>query len=325
MKPFEFVQPSDLAEALRLLQAGEGQARVIAGGSDLLAELKEGIAGYEQLVSLSAIGGLAGIRPEGDGLWLGAMVTLTELETEPRLEGPWELLRQAARGVATPEIRNQGTLGGNLCQRNRCFYFRSRWTPCWKKGHMQCPALEGRHQHYLSVMGGVGCHAANPSDLAPALLVLDATVAIEGAEGERSVRMAEFFLPPGGDIARDNVLQPGEIVKGVRLPAPLAGWKGTALKARERTAGDFALVGVAVGFALTDGVIRHACLALGGAATVPLRFPEGEAALEGAPPNQETAARAAAAVFDAATPLPHNGFKVDLGRALVERAVTSLA
>jgi xanthine dehydrogenase YagS FAD-binding subunit len=325
VRPFAFVEPTSLEEVIRQLAAGQPHARLIAGGSDLLGELKDDVVAYERLVSLAAIEELRQIGAENGGLRLGALVTVAELEYEPRLEGPYCILAEAARSVATPEIRNQGTLGGNLCQRPRCFYYRQALTPCLKKGGTDCPAVDSPYQAYLAVMGGHGCHSVHASDLAPPLLALGAQVSIAGPSGVRVLPLERFFSGPERDIRRENVLAADEVLTAVTLPAMPPAWRGTYLKTRERTAGDFPLVSAAVGYALEAGRIRQARLVLGGVAPVPWRSPEGEAVLEGQPPSPPLAARAAAAALEKAKALSHNAFKVEIGRATVERAVMIVA
>ena len=322
MKPFAFAEPGNLAEAVALL--GEGDSRAIAGGSDLLGELKEGTAHFGRLVSLAHIAELRSVRAVEGGLRIGAGVTLAGLETERRLRGPYGILAEAARGVATPEIRNQGTLGGNLCQRPRCLHFRSPWLDCVKKGGTGCPARDSEHQPYLSVMGGTVCWAVNASDLAPALLALEASACVHGPGGERVLALADFFAGPERDPTRETVLAPDELLSAVLLPAQPKRWQGTYLKARERTAGDFPLVSVAFGCQVSRGRIRDARLVLGGVAPVPWPCPDAAELLEGARPDAELPSHVAAAAFGHAMPLAGNGYKVDLGRALVARAVAQV-
>ena len=325
MRPFAFVEPTSLDEVIRQLTAGRSQARLIAGGSDLLGELKDDVVSYERLVSLAGVEELRHIREEGGGLRLGALVTVTQLEYEPRLRGPYRILAEAARSVATPEIRAQGTLGGNLCQRPRCLYYRHALTPCLKKGGADCPAVESPYQAYLSIMGGQGCYSVHASDLAPPLMTLGAQVSVAGPSGVRTLPLEQFFVGPEQDARRENVLAPDEVLTAVTLPAAPPGWRGTYVKARERTAGDFPVVSVAVGYALDAGRIRQARLVLGGVAPVPWRSQAGEAVLEDQPPSAALAARAAAAAMASAQPLSHNAFKVEIGRASVERAIIAVA
>jgi xanthine dehydrogenase YagS FAD-binding subunit len=301
-----------------------GSSRLIAGGSDLLGELKDGLVHYERLVSLRRIPGSSEIVDEDGGLRIGARVTLAQLEHAPRLTGPYRLLAEAARGVSTPEIRNQGTLGGNLCQRPRCLHYRSPWVACAKKGGFGCPASESRHQAYLSVFGGGACVAVNASDLAPVLVALGATAVIASMEGERVLPLSGFFSGPERDAKRENVLGIGEILAAIRLPVLPLDWRGVFLKSRERTAGDFPIVSAAVGCRIDDGRLRDVRLVLGGVAPVPRPCPEAAARLEGQPVSPELAQAAAAAAFANAIPLASNGYKLDLGHALVKRAVIEL-
>src|SRR6266446_2420420 len=193
MRPFEFVEPTTLADVISLLQGGPQQTRLIAGGSDLLGELKDDVVHYERLVSLAGIKALRDVHQDETGLHFGSLVTLAQLEHDPRLQGPYHILAEAARGVATPEVRNQGTLGGNLCQRPRCLYYRSALSPCLKKGGADCPAVAGPYQDYLSIMGGHGCFSVHASDLAPVLIALAGHVVLAGTTGDRALPLEQFF------------------------------------------------------------------------------------------------------------------------------------
>ena len=325
MRPFEFVEPTTLADVISLLQNGAQQARLIAGGSDLLGELKDDVVHYERLVSLSGIKALQDLHQDETGLRLGALVTIAQLEHEPRLQGPYHILAEAARGVATPEVRNQGTLGGNLCQRPRCLYYRSALSPCLKKGGTDCPAVTGPYQDYLSIMGGHGCFSVHASDLAPPLIALEGRVTLTGPAGERTLPLEQFFAGPEWGVQRENVLADDEVLTAVTLPPPELSWRGTYLKARERTAGDFPLVSAAVGYARDTGAIQHARVVLGGVAPIPWCSTQAEAVLTGQSPSPELAARAAEAALAAAQPLRHNAFKLDIARALIARAIMAVA
>ena len=325
MRPFEFVEPSTLDEVVSLLQGRTQQTHLIAGGSDLLGELKDDVVHYERLVSLAGITALQDLRQDETGLHVGALVTVAQLEHEPRLQGPYRILAEAARGVATPEVRNQGTLGGNLCQRPRCLYYRSALSPCLKKGGTDCPAATSPYQDYLSIMGGHGCFSVHASDLAPPLIALGGDVTLTGPTGERTLPLEQFFAGPERDVQRENVLAEAEVVTAVILPPLPLSWRGTYVKARERTAGDFPLVSAAVGYTLDDGAIQHARVVLGGVAPIPWRSPQAEAVLTGQSPAPELAARAAEAALAAAQPLRHNAFKLDIARALIARAIMAVA
>ncbi|MCZ6627688.1 MAG: FAD binding domain-containing protein [SAR324 cluster bacterium] len=321
MKPFAFHEPQSVAGAIEALEAGRENARLIAGGSDLLGQLKDGLVHYERLVSLGAIEGMREFHGDQSGLRIGAGATLARLEHEPLLTGPYSILAEAARGIATPEIRNQGTVGGNLCQRPRCLHYRSNWISCLKKGGADCPAVESSHQQYLSVFGGAGCFSVHASDLAPPLLALHASAVVAAKGGERTIPLSEFFAGPEQDVRRENTLSRNEVLTAVVVPAAPEGWRGAYLKFRERNAGDFPLVSVAFGCSLVEGKMQNVRMVLGAVSPMPRPCPEAEAVLEGQRPAPEFLEAAANAAFAPATPLPHNGFKVEIGRALVLRAM----
>ena len=323
MKSVTFVEPPDLAGVIAELSNGAG-ARLIAGGSDLLGELKEGSAAYSRLVSLGALDSLRSIEATPGGLRIGALVTISQLEFAPQLDGPYRILAEAARSVATPEIRNQGTVGGNLCQRPRCLHFRHALVSCLKKGGAGCPAIETPYQNYLSVFSGAGCYAVNASDLAPPLIALGASVTIAGSTGTRHLPLDLFFTGPEVDPRRENILEAGEVLTAINVPRMSGLWRGLYTKSRERTAGDFPIVSLALGYEMLDGM-TNVRVVLGGVDPTPLRSLAAEAVLEGQAPIEAIAAAAAHAALAGATPLPHNAFKLDLARALITRAVTRLA
>jgi len=324
MKPVTFIEPGDLIGVFEALSS-DRPSRLIAGGSDLLGQLKDGSEEYERLVSLAGVGVLRGLTAGPAGLTIGALTTIYELETATELSGAYRMLAEAARSVATPEIRNQGTLGGNLCQRPRCLHYRHALVHCLKKGGEGCPAVLTPHQAYLSVFGGSGCAAVNPADLAPPLIALDAIAVIEGASGVRELPIESFFTGPEIDPTRENTLEASEVLTAVRLPAMLANWRGLYSKSRDRTAGDFAIVSAAIGYALEQGRMTRVRVVLGGVAPTPLRIRAAEAILEGSEPSEDTAARAAETALAGATPLDHNEYKLDLVRALITRNVMRVA
>ena len=322
MKPVDFVEPESVAGVIEAL--GDG-ARLIAGGSDLIGEMKEGTAQPSRLVSLAGVESLRQIEAFEGGLRIGALITIHALETGAALTGPYLMLAEAARGVATPEIRHQGTLGGNLEQRPRCLHYRNALTPCLKKGGGGCPASESPYQNYLSIFGGPGCFAVHASDLAPPLIALDAEVVIEGPAGSRRMPAASFFTGPDVDPTRETVLAANEVITHIALPAMPSGWRGLYTKSRERTAGDFPIVSGAIGYDLVNGRASGVRIVLGGVAPTPLRMAEAEAVLEGQVPGEELAKRAAAVALSGATPLAYNGFKVDLTHALIWRGIMRLS
>ncbi len=324
MRPFTFVEPASAQEAVRLLAEGDGRARPIAGGSDLLGELKEGTVVCDRLVSLAGLPGLAAIEETACAAAIGAMVTVEALVAHRFGNPGYRILNEAAQGVATPEIRNVGTVGGNLCQRPRCWYYRNGLFRCLKRGGTDCPAVEG-HNKYLAILGAHRCYIVHPSDLAPPLVALDASVEVLGPAGARWLPLRDFFVGPERDLLRENVLADGEIVLRVMVPAPPAGWRGTYVKARERTAGDFPMVSVAAGFAQEGGAARHARIVLGAVAPVPWRAPAAEGILEGRPVTAERAAQAADAALAGAQPMAGNAYKLDVARALIARTILALA
>jgi xanthine dehydrogenase YagS FAD-binding subunit len=335
LQPFEYIEAQSLDQAVALLTAQPVEARIIAGGSDLLSEIKEGVIAPRRLISLAGIPELHGIRETGAGLELGAMTTIAEIAQHPAVRARYTALAQAAEELATPQIRNVGTLGGNLAQRPRCWYYRHPQTVCLKKGGDRCYALAGVSK-YLCVTGGDRCYIVHPSDTAVALSAFDAQVEIAGpsAEGRRTVPMGEFFIGPSQDLARENILSPGELIIRVLLSAPASTprpglppqggkdlFRSLYLKARERETGDFALVSVALAVELAGGVIRQARVCLGGVAPVPYRARQVEEYLRGKRVAEVGPARAGSLALPNARPMTDNGYKVPLAANLVKRAV----
>ena len=327
MNPFRYSEPQTLAEVATLL--GQPDAHIIAGGSDLLDEVKEGIISPGQVVSLASVPGLAGIVESDSGLNIGAMTTIADVAAHPVIRTAYTALAEAAGGLATPQIRNVGTLGGNLNQRPRCWYYRHPLIPCLKKGGDRCYALIGNTK-YLCVTGGDRCYIVHPSDTAVALSVFDASVDISGNGGSRNLPIGQFFAGPGVDVTRETVLEPGEVVTGVNLPRPAdLGSDGGPprslyLKAREREAGDFALVSVAVRLAVSDGVVQKAAVALGGVAPVPYRATEVENFLAGRAVADVDATHAGSLSIPDARPMTDNGYKVVMANNLVKQGIARL-
>ncbi len=319
---FTLLHPTTLAEAVRALAAPG--ARLHAGGTDLLGCLRDGVFDAGTLVSLAGIAELRGVRRALDGgLVIGAMTTLTEVATNAEIAARFPTLARAAEAAASPQLRNQGTLGGNLCQRPRCWYYRGEFQ-CARKGGERCFAVEGENQFHC-IFGGEVCFYVHPSDTAPALVALDALVRVVGSGGARSVPVAEFFVPPSKDYTRETVLAPGELVTEIVLPAPTSGTRGAYRKVRARGAWDFALAGAAVAVVLTDGRVDRARVVLSGVAPVPWRVPAAERALVGSRITTATAGRAAAAAASGAQPLELNAYKVELVRGAVEEALLAVA
>ena len=324
MLPFQYIEPESLPEAVALL--AESGAAVMGGGTDLLPQLKDGVIAAERLVGLAVIPGMAAIAETTDGLTIGAAATIADVAAHPAVRRRYAALAEAAGGLATPQIRNEGTIGGNLSQRPRCWYYRSPLIPCLKKGGDRCYALAG-DTRLLCVTGGDRCYIVHPSDTAVALSALDARLETAGPNGQRELALSDFFAGPGRDIRRENTLEPGELLARIILAAD-APERSVYLKVRERESGDFALVSAAAALSLDgdgpDAVIRQARIALGGVAPVPHRAAEVEAYLAGRPAADVDPAEAAALALLNATPLPQNGYKIPMARNTVKRALTLL-
>lgn len=322
MKAFVYHQPKTLAEAVRLLSQRGTMA--IAGGQDILGAMKDGLFEPAHLVNLKSLPELAQIKENSSGLQIGALVTLSEIAEHPVIRRDYSALAEAAESVATLQIRNVGTIGGNLCQRPRCWYFRDPHVHCLKKGGDQCYAVRGDNRYHAIISPGP-CYIVHPSDCAPALIALGARVTIVGARGTRTVALKDFFQMPDKNLKGENVLQPGEVVTQIIVPKPKAGTRSTYMKVREKDSFDWALVSAAVALQMQGGVCRAASVVLGGVAPVPYDSPAAAKALVGKPVTVQTATAAGRAAVQEATPLEHNAYKVPLAEAVVKRAVLAVA
>lgn len=317
---FSYLRARSLGEAVEAL--AEPGARLHAGGTDLLGCLRDGVFGAEKLVSISRVAGLAGIRPaEEGGLALGALTTLAEIAASPLVAERAPGLAEAAGAAASPQLRHQGTLGGNLCQRPRCWYFRGDFH-CAKKGGDTCFAWGGENR-YHAIFGGGPCYIVHPSDSAPMLVALGARIHLVGPRGERVLPASDFFRLPSEDVSRETALEPGEIVTEVVVPA-LPGWTGGYRKVRERGAWDFALTSVALAARLEGRRVADCRIVLGGVAPIPWRSEPAEAALRGGELSASLAQAVGRAAAEGAEPLEQNGYKVALVRGAVEASVAAL-
>ncbi|MEP7003052.1 MAG: xanthine dehydrogenase family protein subunit M [Chloroflexota bacterium] len=322
MKPFAYARPKSVSEALELQRAG---ATVMAGGTDLLGLMKDGIAAPERISDIRDLEPLKGwSRTKGKGLRIGALVTLVELETSVELARSLPIVHEALVPAATLQLRTMGTVGGNLLQRNRCSYFRDEAFPCWLKGGVRCFAIEGDSRLH-AVVGAEECVAVAPSDLAPALIAYDASVALTGPRGSRTLPLADLFLTPHGRVRREHAIAPDELLLEVRVPENAMGRRGAFEKAMERKTWSFAMVSVAVSVKIIGGVARDARIVLGGVAPVPWRARDAEKLLEGRALDDASCQAAADAAMDRAEPLKDNGYKVPLARELVRRTLQRLA
>ena len=321
MPPFELFRPTSVEDALSLTKRFGADAWLLAGGLDSLERFKDRMIQPKAVIDLGSIDELRGIRRDGGDLVIGPMTTLTEVQLNPDVKTHFSLLAEAAGEVASPQIRNQGTLGGNISQDTRCWYYRSGWS-CYRAGGGTCYAgesKEGQNREH-AIFGVEGCAAVSPSDTAPALVALEARLIIKNADGAREMAAEDFFIGPEVDITRLNVLRPGELLTEIRLPAIWAGATFYFEKVRDRPVWDFPLVNIAAAMQLTGDRINKARFVLGAVAARPWRLPQVEAAVAGTSKNAiaETVSRIAA---DGAVPLAHNGYKVVLVRNLVKRAI----
>lgn len=311
---FAYVRPRTLEEATDQL-SGAGDV-IHAGGTDLLGCLRDGVFEADKVVSLSGLDALRGIEETADGgLRIGALTAISKIAQSPLVSRKYPGLAQGASEVASPQLRNQGTLGGNLCQKPRCWYYRGEFD-CLRKGGPKCYAVAGESQFHC-ILGGAGCYIVHPSDTAPVLAALQAEARIDGPGGKRRVPVAELHVPPSRNPRRETVLEQGEILTEVRIPPPPSGLYTSYRKVRARRAWDFALAGVALAIPFREGNAARARIVLSGAAPVPWRSEEAESAISGSAITPETAEKAADAAMGNATPLQDNAYKIPLFRGVI--------
>jgi xanthine dehydrogenase YagS FAD-binding subunit len=321
MPAFELFQPTSTTDALNLLDRYGADAWIFAGGLDSFDWLKDRIKRPRYVVDLGGIAELKGVRERDGGLEIGAMTTLTEVVRHPALRERYAILTQAAEAAASPQIRNQGTIGGNVSQDTRCWYYRSGWS-CYRAGGNICYAdtPESINREH-AILGADRCVAVSPSDTAPALIALGASMVIRGAAGERIVAAEDYFVGPGSDITRMTVLRPGELLMAIRIPGDWAGSQFYWEKVRDRQVWDFALVSVASAMTLSGTTIQNIRLVVNGVSARPLRLAAVEQYVKGKPRNEATAAAAGEMAVQGAQPLRFNAYKVPMMRNLVKRAI----
>ena len=321
MPAFELFQPATPDDVMRLLGQYREDAWVMAGGLDTFDWLKDRIKRPKVVVDLSQVKELSGIREAGGGLEIGATTTLSEVVRHPVIREKYSILSTGAEAAASPQIRNQGTIGGNVSQDTRCWYYRAGW-PCYRAGGNTCfadtpTAINREH----AILGADRCVAVNPSDSAPALIALDAKFVIRTPKGEGVVNAEDYFIGPGTDITRMNILRPGDLLTAIRLPADWAGAKFYFEKVRDRNVWDFPLMNVASAMVVTDGKIERIRMAVNAAAARPLRLAAVEDAVRGKEPNAATGEMAGRLAVQGARALRYNGYKIPLMRNLVKRAI----
>jgi xanthine dehydrogenase YagS FAD-binding subunit len=329
MAAFELFQPTSIADAQKLLEQHGPDAWVLAGGLDSFDWLKDRIKKPKAVVDLSGIEELRGVRSYGvhgaEGIEIGAMTTLTEVVNHPVIKEKYGLLGQAVELVASPQIRNQGTIGGNVSQDTRCWYYRSGW-PCYRAGGNICYAdtPEGRNREH-AILHADRCVAVNPSDSAPALIALDAKFVLRTRKGERVVDAEDYFVGPEIDITRLHILQPGDLLTAIRIPSTWAGGQFYFEKVRDRNVWDFPLLNVASAMVISGGSIERIRIAVNGAAARPLRLKAVEDAVRGKPRDPATGEMGGRVAIQGAVPLQFNAYKIPLMRNLVKRAISGVA
>src|ERR1035438_2705867 len=321
MQAFELLQPSSIADAQKLLEQQGRDGWVLAGGMDSFDWLKDRIKKPKVVVDLSGIAELKGIRTTSDGIEIGAMTTLTEVVQHPVIKEKYRLLAESAELVASPQIRNQGTIGGNVSQDARCWYYRAGW-PCYRAGGNICYAdtPEGRNREH-AILHAERCVAVNPSDTAPALIAVDAKFVIRTSKGERVIDAEDYFIGPDIDITSLHILKPGDLLTAIRIPSTWAGARFYFEKVRDRNVWDFPLLNVAAAMRVSGNTIDGIRIAVNGAAARPLRLTAVEDAVRGKPVTPATGEMAGKLAVQGAVPLQFNAYKIPLMRNLVKRAI----
>ena len=323
MPNFSYVRAKSLKDAIQHLSS-EG-SRIHAGGTDLLGCLRDDVFGAKKLISLSQLNDLRGIRSMKDGgLRIGALTTIAEVAHQKIIQDRYPALAKAASEVASPQLRNQGTLGGNICQKPRCWYYRGEFQ-CLRKGGEKCFAYKGENEfHCIFGSGGI-CYIVHPSDTAPVLVAYEAMVQVVGPKGTRRIPLEKFHVLPSDDVQKETVLKSNEILTDIFLPPPMEGVRSSYRKVRTRRSWDFVLAGVALHLRFKGDRVERARVVLSGAAPVPWRSKEVEEVITGRRLEPHTVAQAAEAAVKNAQPLEHNGYKVPLFRGLLEEELLAIA
>lgn len=320
---FSYMRVSSVKDAVK--QLSDKGSMVMAGGTDLLGCLRENIFGADKVVSISKVAELKGIKETADGgLRIGALTTITEVAESPVVLKRYPALAQAALAVASPQLRNQGTIGGNLCQKPRCWYYRGEFH-CLRKGGQLCYAMEGENEYHAIFGHDRVCAIVHPSDTAPALIAFQASARVAGPRGTRVVPVEKFHVLPKVDVLRETVLAPGEIVTELLIPKPPEGAKSAYRKVRARRSWDFALSGSAIVVSFKDGKPQQTRIVFSGVAPIPWRSKDVEEAIIGKKLDSETIAKAGEAAIRNAEPLEQNGYKVVLLKAVVEEELSKIA
>jgi xanthine dehydrogenase YagS FAD-binding subunit len=323
MKQFKLAQPQSLEQASSLLAEKKNQYTIMAGGTDLLDEIKNTIISPEVVVDLASIPDLAYIKETGKSVSIGAMTRVAEMAENQTIRNNFPGLREAALSLATPQLRNVGTVGGNLCQRPRCWYYRDPDTICRKKGGSRCFAFRGKNR-YHAIFGGGICYIVYPSDLAPALISLDAEVSIIGPDGEKTLPLEQFYILPQKNVRRENILEEGQILREIKIPLPKNGAKSLYYKMKERSTWDFAIVSSAITGLVSNGAFKEIKIVLGGVAPIPWRLQKAEDFIKGKKVTEQIVRQAAREALKEARPLEENAYKLDMVEAVLCTAILSM-
>jgi xanthine dehydrogenase YagS FAD-binding subunit len=318
MQPFEYASPKTVKEALALLGSKWGEVEVLAGGTDLLALMKDSVATPKRLVNIKEIAELKGVTLGKTSLRLGAAASMEDVLSNASVRKLFPSLHQAARGISSAQVRNVGTVGGDLCQRPRCWYFRGGFGLLAMKGGRSM-VVDGDNR-YHAIFGAGPAHFVSPSSLGPALIALGATIKVAGAGGERSIAAAKFFVAPPNDAARETALLPNELVTAVEIPLSPA-VKNATYEVRQKEALDWPLATASVALTMKGSTVGAAKVVLGHVAATPWASEEAAAAIAGKSISEETAEAAGKAAVAAAKPLSGNGYKVQLAKVAVKRAL----
>ena len=325
MSKFSYYNAAGVKDALAVLADNTRKAYALSAGTDLLGEIKNDIISPDVVVNLKSIAELSGIEyTPGKGITIGATTTLTEIAENEEVRKRYPGLAEAALSVGSPQIRNVGTLGGNLCQRPRCWYYRGDEYPCIRKGGSTCFAVDGRNK-YHAIIGGGPCFIVHPSDVAPMLMALKAEVEITSTSGSRRVSLDDFFILPETDSMKENILVPGEIITKVIVPEVLGASTSCYLKFKERESRDFALVGAAVALEMDGDACKDISLVLSGVCPAPYRAEAAEKQLKGSQITLDLVENASKAALADAMPLSENEYKVQLAGTILKRAVLRAA
>jgi xanthine dehydrogenase YagS FAD-binding subunit len=320
---FKIAEPQTIDQVTSLTADRKDKYKLMAGGTDLLSEIKDEIIEPEVLIDLKSIPDLSYIKKEKDGVRIGALTSLTRLAEDSLIKNEYPVLHQAANSAASPQLRNMGTAGGNLCQRPRCWYYRDPQVKCLKKGGSRCFAFRGKNK-YHAILGGGPCYIVYPSDLAPALISLEAEISISSHQGDKTIPLENFYVLPKINVHKENILEPNNVLREIKIPLAKKGEKSTYSKFIERGAWDFAVVSAAVKATVSAGIFEDIKIVLGGVAPIPWQLTKAENIIKGKKVTEDLVREAAREALKEARPLEENGYKKELVEVLLYRAVLSL-